>query len=115
MSTDYRKVAEALQSGVDPAMLCMTCPWDRFCITPPSMSTSDVEAAMKKAAAEDDKRESRGESKSGLPVSMLLTALTTATKDLEALVCPVFAIRLRSDGRDIVDELKNQMKGWKAL
>lgn len=111
---DYKQVQEALKNGVAPEHLCMTCPWDRFCITPPEMTADEVEAKIEKAKADDETRElaarERGE-KGGLPVGMLLTALTVSGRDTSSKVCPVLAMTLRtSDGRAVVDLLKAHMQ-----
>jgi len=45
--SDYTKVSEALAEGVPPAAICSTCPWDRFCIEPPTMTKDDVSKKMK--------------------------------------------------------------------
>lgn len=110
--SDYRTVAEALASGASPKMLCMTCPWDRYCVTPPTMTRQDVEKKMKDAAAKDQAKEEKGGAQ-GMPINTLLNLVTYASKDIEALICPVFALRLRaSEGRVIVDGLKARMKEW---
>ena len=111
---DYRAVSDALVKGASPAMLCATCPWDRYCISPPQMTRDEVQSRMKEAEAKDLVKEKAGEGKSsGVPINTILNLVTFASKDLEAMVCPVFALRLRgSDGRSIVDGLKANMKLW---
>lgn len=116
----YDQVKKALADGADPAMLCMTCPWDRFCIQPPAMTRQEVDAQIKAAGDQDrtehDRALARGEQPPGMPVGMLLTALTMAGRDSQAQVCPVFAARLRSsDGRVIVDGIRAQMTGWDQI
>jgi hypothetical protein len=113
---DYHKVDEALAAGVEPAMLCATCPWDRFCITPPSMTKSEIDKLMEDAEVKDreaaEQRKLRGE-EPGMPVGMLLTTVTFAGKHQQATLCPVFTIRLRSSqGKRMVDDFKNVMQGW---
>jgi hypothetical protein len=54
MSDDYQRVNEALQSGADPAMLCELCPWDRLCVTPPTMTKQEIDAKMNQAKIEDE-------------------------------------------------------------
>lgn len=116
MSSNYRRVSEALAQGADPAMLCMTCPWDRFCIEPPSMTTEEVKRQIDEASAKDKtlarEAELKGE-KPAMPVGSLLTAITLGGRDTSAGVCPVLAMRLRTpDGRTIVDSLKSSMQGF---
>lgn len=108
--TDYAKVDEALKSGADPDMLCMTCPWDRFCIRPPTMTSDEIRQRMDDAERKDRERKQAGEQQ-GMPVGMLLTALTMGGRDRMAEVCPVFALKLRTaDGRQIVDTIKSRMQ-----
>jgi len=114
--SDYRTVADALASGADPDMICMTCPWDRYCITPPTMTKAEVDAARDKAQREDKARVEEAKAKgehAGMPVGSLLTALTIAGRDLSAQICPVLALRLRTQaGRGIVDNLKATMQAF---
>lgn len=116
MSGDYNAVGDALAKGADPAMLCATCPWDRACVSPPTMTRSDIDAAMEKAKAQDDAQAqaalARGE-QSPMPTGSLLTVLMMAGRDTHAAACPVFALRLRSSGgRGIADTLKASMQSW---
>jgi hypothetical protein len=113
--SDYSKVSDALKNGADPDMLCMTCPWDRFCITPPTMTRDEIDQRMNAETEKDKKHaaeaEARGE-KASMPVGSLLSVLVFAGKDTSAQVCPVLAMRLRtSDGRAVVDLIKTHMQG----
>lgn len=114
--TDYQPVQKALASGADPAMLCTTCPWDRNCITPPSMTSADVEQMLADASAKDKQaaEQARLSGKDpGMPVTSLMTVLTFAGKDTSAQVCPVFALRLRSGGgRRLADSIRESMQSW---
>lgn len=114
--TDYTAVQKALESGAQPSMLCATCPWDRTCISPPTMTRAEVEARMAEASKADEQRhaEARAVGKDpGVPVGSLMTALTLGGRDTMGQFCPVFALRLRSSGgREIADSLKASMQGW---
>lgn len=114
--TDYRPVSDALASGADPSMLCATCPWDRTCISPPTMTRAEIDAQMAKSQAEDEAARMKAvkEGKPApMPVGSLLTAVTYGGRDTSAQVCPVFALRLRSSGgRQIADRLKDSMQRW---
>ncbi len=114
--SDYQAVSKALESGASPAMLCQTCPWDRTCLTPPSMTSAEINAKMQEAAQDEDKKaqEAAAAGKSpGMPIGSLMTAVIFAGKDTSAQVCPVFALRLRSSGgRQIADGLKASMQAW---
>lgn len=113
---DYKKVAEALQAGAEPKMLCATCPWDRYCITPPSMTAGEVEQQMADAKKKDDEAAAKAKAEGkqgGMPMSTLLMGLAIGAADKTATVCPVFVARLRAgSGRAIVDSIKSQMQGW---
>ena len=114
--SDFEAVSKALAEGADPALLCATCPWDRYCITPPKMTRAEVDAKMREAEQKDkaEFEAAKAEGRSpGMPVGMLMTALTFTGKDTSATICPVFALRLRSSsGRTIVDSMKSTMQGW---
>jgi hypothetical protein len=114
--TDYGAVQNALAGGAQPAMLCATCPWDRTCITPPTMTRAEIDEQMAKAMKDDERKlaaaEARGQNP-GLPAAALLTAITIGSRDTMGQFCPVFALRLRSSGgREIVDTLKASMQKW---
>jgi len=105
--SDYQSVKAELDKGTQPDLLCATCPWDRLCITPPSMTQSQINEHIKKAGA-DDRREKDG------GMAAIMTALMFAGKDTSAQVCPVFALRLTGpDGRGIADGVRNQMRDWR--
>lgn len=112
--TDYKTVADALAGGTDPEMLCMTCPWDRFCITPPSMTKDEVDRQINDAKVKDDEKVAASKAEGnnpGMPVGMLLMTLTLAGKDTSCQVCPVFALRLRTSfGGEIVRSIRNTMQ-----
>lgn len=114
--TDYQVVAKALAEGTEPGMLCSTCPWDRYCLTPPTMSKADVDKAIREAGAADDKAalDAVAAGKPApMPTGSLLTALLIVGRDQQAYVCPVLSLRLRSSaGRGVADGLKGQMQGW---
>lgn len=112
----YKEVQEALAQGVEPTMLCATCPWDRYCITPPSMTKGEVDQRLDEAKAKDeaDRKKAEAEGKSpNLPMGQFIMALAVSGKDLTASCCPVFVTWLRSSaGRGIVDGMKATMQGW---
>ena len=116
MSADYTTVSETLAKGADPAMLCTTCPWDRICITPPTMTRADVDARIAEASQQDDAKASAARAMGApppMPGATLMTALVYAGKDITAQVCPVFVLRLRSSsGRKIADSVRASMQGW---
>lgn len=111
--SDYKSVKDALGRGVEPALLCSTCPWDRFCITPPSMTSSEVDAEIAKATQKDEDAAKAEDGKGSFPIGMLLSTVLLSGKDTEASLCPVFALRLRSgDGGVLATGLRDQMRAW---
>lgn len=109
--SDYQAVTKALADGADPAMLCTTCPWDRNCVTPPSMTASEVEQQVREAAAKDEMTMRSDSSKA--PMGSLLTALFLGGRDTAMQACPVLCLRLRSaDGRKLADQVRSIMQGW---
>jgi hypothetical protein len=114
--SDYPAVQKALAGGADPAMLCATCPWDRNCITPPTMTRAEVEARIADAAAKDEAEQAAAELAGvnpGLPTATLVTLAAYAGRDQSAPCCPVFAMRLRtSTGRKAAELLKDSMQKW---
>jgi hypothetical protein len=97
-------------------MLCATCPWDRNCVTPPTITSGEVDQMIKDAAAQD--RASLAAAKANgeqgaMPVATLMTAAIYAGKDTAMQACPVLAIRLRSsDGRKVAETVRSAMQSW---
>lgn len=97
-------------------MLCATCPWDRNCFSPPTMTQAEIDQHIAEAGHADERRAAEAQAMGrdpGLPAGSLLTAILYAGKDTSVQVCPVFALRLRSSGgRKIADTFKNLMQEW---
>lgn len=114
--SDFDSVTKALAAGTDPAMLCTTCPWDRNCVTPPTMTKADINEQISQAAERDRVQAAQARAEGnppGMPVGSLMTVLMFGGKDTSASVCPVFALRLKSSGgRRIADSLKDLMQRW---
>jgi len=113
--SNYKTVTDALAGGADSALLCQTCPWDRYCITPPSMTRSEVDAQVAEAKARDDEaaEKAKANGETSMPMGSLLMTLMVGAADTQAQICPVFANRLRSSaGRTLVDSVRSQMVGW---
>jgi hypothetical protein len=101
-------IKKALKEGADSRMLCMTCSWDRLCLTPPSMTAGDIEEQMNKMAQPKE-----GSDKGENIMGSLMGALIYAGKDTQATLCPVMVNRLHSsDGRKIVDQIRSMMVEW---
>jgi len=114
----YIQVSDALSRGVEPALLCSACPWDRYCITPPEMTRAEVDAKIegsnRQAEAQMDKARAEGkEGGMGAIIDALMTSVIYGGKDTQATACPVFVARMRSsNGRVIVDRIKELMQAW---
>ena len=107
MST-YQSVTDALAAGADPHMLCETCPWDRNCINPPTMTASEVRRKVEAKPENED-------GKTDNIISSLVNIMAFSGKDTSANICPVFAVRLRSsDGRALNDLVRATMLGAEA-
>lgn len=107
--SDYNAVNEAMKAGTPHELICAACPWDRLCITPPSMTAADIERITKEAEAKDMQRPDAG---SRVPAGLLMTTLIFAGKDTAAQLCPVFALKLRGpEGRELADNMRNWMRG----
>ena len=111
---DYNPVKEALAAGADPAMLCATCPWDRNCVTPPAMTSAEVEQHIKKAGEADERKALEdGPGANRMPVGTLMAVAIYAGKDTALQACPVLGIRLRdSGGRKLADQVRSFMQSW---
>lgn len=114
--SDYTAVQKALADGAEPGMLCATCPWDRNYVSPPTMTSAEIEAQIEKAASEDDRRAAEAKltgQEVPLPVGSLMMAIAVGGKDTSGQLCPVFALRLRSGGgRKIADLVQSAMQSW---
>jgi len=109
--TNVEAIKDALKAGTEPRMICMTCPWDRFCLTPPSMTSFDIENQINKMKEEDEKA-SEKDGTNHFMGAMMGTILFTG-KDTQATLCPIVVNRLQtSDGRKIVDSIRDMMQEW---
>lgn len=114
--SNYESVTKALAEGVEPAMLCATCPWDRNCVNPPAMSTADVRKAID-SAAEEDKAKAVAAQLAGQPAPMpaatLMMVAAYSGRDTALQACPVLAVRLRSaEGRKAAEGVRALMQNW---
>ena len=106
--SDYNAVTEAMKAGTPPELICAACPWDRLCITPPSMSRAEIDAKIAEAEVKDNERLGP---QGGMPTGMLMTALVLGGKDTAAQLCPVFSLKLKSsEGRQVADSIRSAMR-----
>lgn len=112
MSQNYESVKNAMQAGTPLELICATCPWDRLCIAPPSMSSAEVKEKLAEAEAQDN-AQAASQGSTGMPMVSILTALTLGGRDTMAEICPVFATRLRSrEGRQLADGIRSTMQAF---
>ena len=106
----HQQARQQLQSGIQPDLICATCPWDRLCIEPPAISEREATQKIDAALKQDEERDPQ---RGGMPVGMLLTALLYAGKPTAGQLCPVFALRLSGpDGRILADRVRVVMTSW---
>ena len=106
--SDYSAVERELAAGTPAELLCATCPWDRLCITPPTLTKQDIDNQIKQAEAKDREHDPDGKK---MPVGMMLAALSLGGKDKTGTLCPVFTLRLRGpDGRQVADGVRAMMR-----
>jgi hypothetical protein len=100
-------IKKSLAEGVDPSFICMTCPWDRLCLTPPGMTSGDIDEQINKMTK---KTEEEGKDTF---LTQLMATIIFAGKDTSATLCPVFVNRLHSsDGRKVADAIRDMMQKW---
>jgi len=106
----HEQAKKDLAQGIPAELICATCPWDRLCVEPPSMSSAEIERQLEEAKLIDQQNDPDGKR---MPVGTLMTTLAFVGRDSSGRLCPVFALRLRgSDGRQIADSLKSTMQTW---
>lgn len=106
----HEQVKKELAAGTPAELICATCPWDRLCVMPPTMSSQEIERQISEAERQDAERDPE---KRGMPLGMLMTALALGGKDATGTLCPVFALRLRGpDGRIVADAIRTTMRTW---
>ena len=111
--SNYDSVQNELAKGTPAEALCATCPWDRNCLTPPTMTKGDIDRLTAESEERDKQRAAETGEAPGLPMGTILTTLMFTGKDVQAEVCPVFVNRLRSpEGRGIADSLRKTMQEW---
>jgi hypothetical protein len=104
----HEQAKRELQAGTPAELICATCPWDRLCVEPPTMSSQEIDRQIAAAQAKD---EANPDAK--MPMTMLMTAMVIGGRDSTGRLCPVFALRLRGpDGRVVAHSLRTAMRAW---
>ena len=98
----YKKEIE--MNKVEMQVKCSACMWNQMCVSPPAMTTAEVEALVKKE--ELKMKEGKPEEAA---IGTILTAMFFGGKDTEGRLCPVFAERLR-EGPELTNKIKEIMK-----
>lgn len=106
----HQQAKQELERGTPAEVICATCPWDRLCVQPPSMSEQEYRRAVDEAERKDRERDPLG---TKMPAGMLMTALTLGSHVSSGQLCPVFALRLRGpDGRKVADGVRELMRAY---
>lgn len=105
---EYDAVKKELAAGTPPELICATCPWDRLCVQPPTMTEADIQRVIAEAEAKDRAKDPTGRK---MPTGMLLTTITFAGRDSAGPMCPVFTLRLRGDRR-VADSVRAVMRAY---
>jgi hypothetical protein len=108
----HDQARKSLAEGVAPELVCATCPWDRLCVEPPTVSRAEIDRQLERSKAEDEARVRRNPE--AIPLVTLTMAAILGGRDTSGRLCPVFALRLRGpEGRNLADVLRVQMQGWR--
>lgn len=108
MST-YNAVTDAMKAGTPHELICLACPWDRLCITPPELTAADIEKRMAEAKRQDDAQQASRPGQA--PMASLMTLMMLGGRDTAGQMCPVFAARLRGpEGREVADAIRRNMR-----
>jgi len=106
----HQQARTELAAGTPAEAICATCPWDRLCVQPPTMSTAEIDRRIADAEAKDRAKDPFGQQ---MPATTLMTALVYAGKDSTGTMCPVFTSRLTGpDGRNVADLIRHTMRSW---
>ena len=109
----HEQAKRELQAGTPAELICATCPWDRLCVEPPTMSSQEIDRQIAEAQAKDETTAAADPAARKMPVTMLMTAMVLGGRDSAGKLCPVFALRLRGpDGRQVADSLRGTMRSW---
>lgn len=92
---------------LEQQLSCSTCPWNRNCVSPPTMTEEEVN---KEIGIDEKPDVSSKEAAEQSLFTGMFKAMVYAGKDKEAPVCPVFARALR-EGPEISQKIKEIMQG----
>lgn len=99
------KKMDSIASKVEAMVNCQTCPWDQFCIRPPSMTREEIDERMEEMG--------KGDEPDRAVFGTLLGAIVFGGKDAECSVCPVFAQRLK-ESPTLATRIREMMQNWEA-
>ena len=96
-----------MNTKVEQQVECSTCPWDKFCIQPPSMTEEQVEAEIKKDRGGNDPEDPKA--REGAMIGGIMSALMFAGKDRECRACTTFITKLR-EGPELSNRIRAIMQ-----
>ena len=96
-----------MSTKVEQQVECASCTWDKFCLSPPTMTSEEVESRTKpKPPAE---RAVEGEEKKDSLLGDMLNIMMFSGKDTECRACPQLISRLR-EGPELSNYIKSFMQ-----
>ena len=104
----HEAVKKELAAGTPAEVICACCPWDRLCLHPPKMTPEEVERHVAKAADDVERRAGTGKAAA---TAVILAAGIYGGRDTDGRMCPVLALRLRSD-RQVADGVRDLMRAY---
>jgi len=96
-------------SRVERQVECATCPWNKNCIEPPSMTEAEVKAKLDESMPTKTDRIDEHEDIGKSLIGGLMTTLMFSGKDTECKVCPTFAAAMKS-GPELSQHIKAFMQ-----
>ena len=102
----HEAAKKEIAAGTPLEVICATCPWDRLCVHPPTMTTQQVDQRIEQTASVVDGRSDRERA-----AALIVAASVFGGKDMVGAVCPVLALRLRDD-RQVSDGIRGMMRAY---
>ncbi len=91
-----------MNTRVEQQVECASCPWDKLCIRPPSMTEAEVKEKMER---ERPSNPNDPKAEDGALLGSMLSAIFFAGKDRECIACTAFITKLREN-----PELSNRIR-----
>lgn len=92
--------------SIEQQVNCSTCPWNKLCIQPPSMTRAEIDNKVNSSLG---KMNSDKEDKEGGAIGAMMTAVMLGGRDRECFACEVFVDKLR-ESPELSNKIKELMK-----